>query len=141
MIRKFEDKDLETVMHIWLHTNIHAHAFIASDYWLSRFDTVKEMMPQAEVYVYEDHDQIQGFIGMMDTYIAGIFVDQTQQSKGIGTQLLSMVKMHNHDLSLSVYVKNHSAIHFYEKAGFHIQNKQVDQDTKEEEYCMTWEKS
>ena len=30
------------------------------------------MLPQAEVYVYEDDKMIQGFIGINDEYIEGI---------------------------------------------------------------------
>lgn len=42
-------------------------------------------------YVYEDDctKQIDGFIGMNDNYIEGIFVKKAVQSKGIGKQMLS----------------------------------------------------
>ena len=33
----------------------------------------KEMMSQAEVYVYEDDKMIQGFVGLSNEYIEGIF--------------------------------------------------------------------
>lgn len=50
------------------------------------------MFPQSEVCVYEDEDKgkIQGFIGMNDNYIAGIFVCTDVQSCGIGKQLLEL---------------------------------------------------
>ena len=38
------------------------------------------MLPQAEVYVYEDDKMIQGFIGVSDEYIEGIFVSDEMQS-------------------------------------------------------------
>ena len=53
MIRKYVDGDIDTVMQIWLSTNIQAHSFISQDYWKSNFDMVKEMMPLAEIYVHE----------------------------------------------------------------------------------------
>ena len=31
------------------------------------------MMSQAEVYVYEDYKMIQGFVGLSNEYIEGIF--------------------------------------------------------------------
>ncbi|MEG2234763.1 MAG: GNAT family N-acetyltransferase, partial [Oscillospiraceae bacterium] len=71
-------------MELWLDTNISAHSFIESEYWKSNYDTVKSMMPSATIYVYEENHVIQGFIGLMDAYIAGIFVSQKFQSKGIG---------------------------------------------------------
>ena len=46
---------------IWLKTNLKAHDFIPEQYWTSNYESVKEMMLQAEVYVYEDDKMIQGF--------------------------------------------------------------------------------
>lgn len=65
MIRKYVDSDIDAVMQIWLNTNIQAHSFISPDYWKNNFDVVKEMLPLAEIYVYEDDcaKQIDGFIG------------------------------------------------------------------------------
>ena len=54
MIRKYVDSDIDAVMQIWLNTNIQAHGFISPDYWKNNFDVVKEMLPLAEIYVYED---------------------------------------------------------------------------------------
>ena len=50
------------------------------------------MLPEAEVYVYEKDDDIRGFIGMMENYIAGIFVDEKFRSCGIGRELLDYAK-------------------------------------------------
>ena len=47
------------------------------------------MLPQAEVYVYEDDKMIQGFLGVRDEYIEGIFVSDKMQSQGIGKILLN----------------------------------------------------
>jgi putative acetyltransferase len=53
MLREFEISDIEKVMEIWLHSNIEAHQFIPKTYWENNYDKVKELLPQAEVYVYE----------------------------------------------------------------------------------------
>ena len=94
MIRKFRENDLDIIMQIWVETNIQAHNFIPKEYWINNYDMVKNMLPQAEVYVYEDDEtnQIDGFIGLADDYIAGIFVRNGVQSKGIGKQLLDYMK-------------------------------------------------
>ena len=47
-----------------------------------------------------------------DNYIAGIFVKEAAQSKGIGKQLLNYVKELKSVLSLNVYQKNIRAISF-----------------------------
>ena len=33
MIRRFETRDLDEVMALWLHANIESHSFIEADYW------------------------------------------------------------------------------------------------------------
>ena len=84
MIRKYVDGDIDAIMQIWLNTNIQAHSFISQDYWKSNFDMVKEMMPLAEIYVHEvdNANQIDGFIGLNNDYIEGIFIKDVVQSKG-----------------------------------------------------------
>ena len=74
---------------------------------------VREMLPHAEIYVHEDDctKQIDGFIGLNDDYIEGVFVKETMQSKGIGKQLLNHAKEFR--LKLSVYQENEKAIKFY----------------------------
>lgn len=58
MIRQFVPEDLDEVMQIWLKTNQEAHNFISPDYWSSHYDMVKEMLPQAEIYVYEKDEKM-----------------------------------------------------------------------------------
>ena len=47
------------------------------------------MLSQAEVYIYENNQKIQGFIGLNDEYIEGIFVPDEMQSQGIGKILIN----------------------------------------------------
>ena len=142
MIRALRENDLNSVMQIWLDTNINTHSFIPKEYWTDNYAVVKEILPQAEVYVYEEEDthQIIGFIGLTDNYIAGIFVKEAAQSKGIGKQLLNYVKEFKLVLSLSVYQKNIRAISFYQREKFTIQSENMDDCTKEKEFIMDWSK-
>ena len=142
VIRKFKEDDLNSVMQIWLDTNINAHSFIPKEYWMDNYAAVKEILPRAEVYVYEDDDlhQIIGFIGLADNYIAGIFVKEAAQSKGIGKQLLNYVKELKSVLSLSVYQKNIRAISFYRREKFTIKSENMDECTNEKEFIMDWSK-
>lgn len=92
MIRALQKADIERVVDIWLDTNLKAHNFIPGQYWKDNINLVKEMLPQAEVYVYENDCQIEGFIGLNDEYMEGIFVRDEMQSQGIGKLLLNFVK-------------------------------------------------
>lgn len=142
MIRQFKKNDLPAVMQIWLDTNIKAHDFIPKEYWESNYEIVKEILPDAEIYVHEDDtaDFIDGFIGLTDNYIAGIFVKEDKQSKGIGKQLLNYVKNIKPNISLSVYQKNTKAVRFYKREQFQIVSENVDDITNEKEFIMEWDK-
>ena len=141
MIRKFQKADINIVADIWLKTNLKAHFFIPDQYWISNYEFVKEMLPQAEVYVYEDDKMIQGFIGINDEYIEGIFVSDEMQSRGIGRILLDYIKDKKDRLQLKVYQKNVRAMSFYQREGFTIQSEGMDEFTGEKEYVMNWESS
>lgn len=178
MIRQFVPEDLDEVMQIWLKTNQEAHNFISPDYWSSHYDMVKEMLPQAEIYVYEkdekndgtageghegdaadicesdtcgadtcgfdtcgaDIRRLAGFIGLTGDYIEGIFVEVEEQSRGVGKQLLARAKQDRKRLTLQVYEKNERAVHFYQREGFRVVYRDVDEGTGEAEYVMEWKR-
>lgn len=140
MIRDFNKQDIDRVMELWLDTNVAAHSFIESEYWKSNYDAVKAMMPRATIYVYEENNVVQGFIGLMDDYIAGIFVAQHVQSKGFGKKLMNYVKNKKDALSLSVYKENIRAVNFYLREGFTASDEQIDPNTGKLEWNMNWVK-
>ncbi len=140
MIREFKIDDLETVMKIWLETNIEAHNFIDKSYWQENFNMVEEMLPVSKIYVYETNHIIQGFIGLMDSYIAGIFINANSQSMGIGRDLLDYVKDKCTELHLQVYKKNLRAVQFYLRENFLVSNEQIDEGTGEVELVLNWSK-
>ena len=137
-IREFKENDIDRIMEIWLNGNIQAHNFIKKEYWQNNYETVRQMLPQADIYVYEQNKQIFGFIGLTGNYIAGIFVDGNARNKGIGTQLLNRIKMGRNHLTLHVYKKNQRAVNFYRREGFVIQTVQTDENTGAEELEMVW---
>ena len=139
MIRKMQNIDIDRVADIWLKTNLKAHYFIPEQYWTSNYELVKEMMSQAEVYVYEDDKMIQGFVGISNEYIEGIFVPDEMQSCGIGKLLLDYIKNKKLRLRLNVYQKNIRALSFYQREGFDIQCEGSDAATGEKEYTMLWQ--
>ena len=149
MIRKMKNININRVADIWLKTNLKAHYFIPEQYWTSNYELVKEMLLQAEVYVYEDSKMIQGFVGLSNEYIEGIFVSDEMQSSGIGKLLLDYIKNKKVRLRLNVYQKNTRripeeyqkntrALSFYQREGFDIQCEGFDGATGEKEYTMLW---
>lgn len=137
MTRLFEFKDANRIMEIWLAGNVNAHSFIKESYWENNYKTVRAILPNAEVYVYEVGNKILGFIGMDADYIAGIFVAKGYQGLGIGHQLIEAMKRKKR-LSLHVYEKNSGAVAFYNKEGFCIENYLTEKETSENEYLMVY---
>ena len=140
MIRKFESRDLDAVTQIWLHGNLDAHAFIPASFWTEHFEMVRNLLPQAELYVHENEttQQIDGFIGLTENHIEGIFVAKAARSKGIGKALLEYAKSRKPYLTLSVYQKNERAFSFYRREQFGVQSEGIDEDTNEAEIQMRW---
>lgn len=138
MIRKLDKNDINQLLQIWLEVNIKIHNFIPKEYWEEQYDNVKELLPNSEIYVYEENEKIVAFVGLIQNYIAGIFVSFSFQSKGIGKKLLDYIKEFKKELSLNVYVKNISAIKFYQREGFIINSQNIDEETKEQQILMIW---
>lgn len=140
MIRRLQETDIDRVMELRLGVNLKAHDFVPAAYWRNNFEPVKEMLPQAEVYVYEVAEEIQGFVGLTGDYIEGIFIADEMQSQGIGKHLLDHIKTGKDTLHLNVYKKNTRAIHFYQREGFVIRREGLEESTGEKEYTMIWQR-
>ncbi len=139
MIRKFKSDDIDRVMEIWLNSNINAHKFIEKEYWENNYNEVKKVLPSADVFVFEQNDEILGFIGLLNSYIAGIFVLDSARSGGIGHKLIGHAKKIRRTLTLGVYKDNLRAIKFYLREGFTVQSEQLDPDTGAAELTMRWQ--
>ena len=137
MVRLFEFRDLDKIMEIWLAGNLQAHSFIREEFWKQNFELVKSVLPNAEVYVYEEAGEIQGFIGMDADYIAGLFVKEQYRGQGIGRRLIEAVKQKKR-LSLHVYEKNTGAVAFYRSEGFQVKQVMTEKETGENEFLMVY---
>ena len=140
MIRRFQAHDLSAVLQIWLDANRDAHRFVPADHWTDHFEAVAAALPLAEVFVHvdEDTDRIDGFIGLDEDHIEGLFVEKGRRSRGIGRQLLDHAKGRSTQLSLCVYRKNDKALSLYRRERFVVQSEGVDPDTGEAELRMLW---
>lgn len=138
MIRPFTQADLPQVLEIWLQGNLDAHSFIPASYWLDNRSLVAAQIPQAEVYVFQQQQTIDGFIGLTGGEIAGLFVRRAERGQGVGTQLLQTAQALGRPLKLSVYEKNTAACRFYRRMGFVLHQRRVNPHTGQEEWVMTW---
>ncbi|MCC0649789.1 N-acetyltransferase [Clostridioides sp. ZZV15-6598] len=140
MIRKSNNKDIDKIMGIWEESTIKAHDFINKDYWKNNYNTVKnEYIPISETFVYDDGEEIKGFISIIDNeFIGALFISTNYQSLGIGSKLLDYAIKEYKNLSLAVYKDNKKAVVFYNKKGFNIVKEQVNEDSGFKEYIMKY---
>lgn len=141
MITKLDNPSIEQlnkILDIWLNVNIEAHHFVDEQYWCDNYEDVQKSLPDAELYVAIENDEIVAFLGLSDSYIAGLFVRNDYRHQGIGGALLETVKQTNSSLKLSVYEKNVAAVNFYITNGFIAQATDVDLKTNEVEFLMVW---
>jgi len=114
-------KTLDACMRIWLSANQQAHAFVPPGYWQSHYKAVKQNgLPNSQVFCAWQNGQVQGFVGVVENYIAGLFVQPGHQNQGVGTRLLEYCKAQYQALSLHVFEQNARAVRFYLKNGFFV---------------------
>ncbi len=138
MIRNLENKDIDKIMDIWLKSTIKAHDFISKEYWESSYNTVKDVyIPIAKTFVYEDNEDIKGFISIINNeFIGAIFVDVDAQNNAIGKRLIDYAMNKYKKLNLAVYKENKKSVEFYINRGFKITKEQVNEDSNHKEYIM-----
>lgn len=127
---------------IWLDGNLDAHSFISPRYFKDNIDYVKEAFDSALIYVVTDDqsNDIAGFAGLTDNYIAGFFIKRSWRNHGYGAKLLSYLKLEHKSLYLDVYKKNDKALNFYLKHGFVIDRLSVDMATAYVQYTLHYSK-
>lgn len=139
MIRPFTAADAQQAVSIWLAGSLQAHHFIEREYWESQQEAMAERyLPSAQTYVLEEQGRLLGFVSLMDDYLAAIFVDPTEQQRGLGQRLLNYAKELRSQLQLKVYTANEPAVRFYQKHGFSIIEETRDEATGASEWVMHW---
>ena len=128
------------MVEIWLEASLLAHDFIAAAYWQGQVDAMRDIyLPQADSVVLESEERICGFLSLVDTRLAALFVHPHYQRKGFGALLLGHAQQQRLALELAVYEQNRAATAFYERSGFRKVQKRPDAATGHEEWLMRWE--
>lgn len=127
MIRDLKQKDIDKVMEIWLESTIKAHDFIPEKYWQDNYNAVKDIyIPQSKTYVYEEGEEIKGFISILnDDFIGALFVSPNEQGKGIGSKLIEYANAKFNNLKLAVYKQNQKSVVLYLKRDLKFYRKRL----------------
>nr|WP_321980962.1 GNAT family N-acetyltransferase [uncultured Cohaesibacter sp.] len=119
MIRTFISEDTDAVIAIWQSASELAHSFLPADFMIEAERLTREVyLPQAETWVFVRNGAIVGFIGLIDHYIGGLFVDPSHHGEGIGRALVDKAAAEKGSLTVEVFVDNAIGRRFYAAYGF-----------------------
>jgi len=101
-----------------------------------RRDTVNIYLPNAETWVLENDGTPVGFIAMIGTEIGGLFLDPSEQGKGLGRQMVDHVVAIKGPLTVEVFKDNKIGLPFYERYGFVVTGEGVFDASGDETFKM-----
>ncbi|MFD1008953.1 N-acetyltransferase [Oceanisphaera ostreae] len=142
MIRHAMPNDADAILNVWLLASLQAHDFIPAAFWWQQQEAMRaRYLPLAEIWVYERQNEVQGFVALVDNYLAALFVRPDCQQSGIGRALLDRAKQQRNQLSLKVFCENDIAVNFYRTQGFSVIAEGTDAATSQPELYMEYKSS
>ena len=128
-IRAYEAADKQTLSSIWYRASLEVHAFLGTDLLCDQQKLIEDVyLEKAETFVAVIDNEPVGFIGLLDSFIGGLFVDPAAQGHGIGRMLIAYALELKGELSLEVYADNERACRFYEQLGFQEVSRRSEDD-------------
>jgi putative acetyltransferase len=126
MMRGYKTSDTDALISIWDKAEPLAHPFLSDEVRDQvRRDTVNIYLPNAETWVLENHGTPVGFIAMIGTEIGGLFLDPSEQGKGLGRQMVDHIVAIKGPLTVEVFKDNKIGLPFYERYGFVVTGEGV----------------
>ena len=113
--------DRRRVLELWLAASRVGHPFLTEADLAAQRALVRDVyLEQAETWVATAAGRIDGFIGLLDAFIGGLFVDPDAHRSGIGRTLVEHAAARKGALTVEVYAANESALAFYARLGFTV---------------------
>lgn len=118
----YREQDHTKLVAVWERAVRATHTFLEEHHILFYKQMVSEALEQKQVEVWEVLDAEQepmGFIGLDNSFIEMLFVDEHFQGQGVGKFLVfQTMKMKGTELRVDVNEQNEGAARFYAKMGF-----------------------
>lgn len=139
MVRLMEIQELNTVLDMWVEINKEVHTFVEAQYWEDQREVMVEVLGNANVYVYDEHDVIKGFAFVVEGYyLGGVFVEEPARRRKFATELLTLIKSRYDELVVTIYEDNKLAQDFILSQGFAREESDVDEATGAREITYGW---
>lgn len=118
-IRPYGPEDRDRLLAIWLDASRAGHPFFTEDQLREQARLVRDIyLPEAENWVATLEGEPVGFIGLIDSFVGGLFVDPARHGCGAGRALVEHARRLKGMLELEVYARNSRADGFYRHLGF-----------------------
>lgn len=124
-VRLLQDEDLEETIAVWHQTRkaTHTSMNIETERGLTLEDSQRifreNIAPHCQLWVAESRDTVVGFLAIRKSYIDRMYVEPSDQRRGVGTALLEKAReLSPAGLELHTHQENRHARTFYEKHGF-----------------------
>lgn len=143
LIRPFNTTDQQRVLDIWLAASRVGHLFLGEDDLQGQYTLVRdEYLTKSRIAVATRQGELLGFIGLLDDFIGGLFVDPAAHGTGVGGTLVAYAKTVYEQLSVEVYAQNDTALAFYAAQGFQEDSRRAhdDQGRPLELVNMVWQR-
>jgi putative acetyltransferase len=132
MIRKYKEEEISILVDIWEKSSAIAHPFLDDEFTKMVKIAMKETyLPKSDTWVFEEKNEIVGFISMLDNEIGGLFILPNHHSKGIGSSLLKHISQFHNELEVEVFDENEIGKPFYVKKGFSLIKEYIQEATNQ----------
>jgi putative acetyltransferase len=119
MIRKFKDKDTESIISVWRNASAVAHPFLSDSFMDQGEQDIRNIyLKFAETWVTVIDSQVVGFISMAENEIGGLFLNPDVHGQGLGRDMVDLVRNLKPSLKVEVFEKNTIGRRFYAAYGF-----------------------
>lgn len=118
-IRPYEPTDRDQLVDIWEAASRVGHPFLTESDIGEQKALVRDIyLPQAQNWVaLSEHGPV-GFIGLLDNFVGGLFVDPHVHRAGVGRELIEHAALLKGHLEVEVYARNEAAVLFYHRVSF-----------------------
>lgn len=118
MIKRFESKEYSQILRIWERSVSKTHHFLRKEDFTFYKSIVSQLLPEVELFVFEEDNVTKGFLGVSDNSIEMLFVDPEYFGQKVGKSLLFFAIYELHLNRVDVNEQNVRAYNFYTHFGF-----------------------